>query len=135
MLRRIHDPERGASFTEYAGVLVLAAAIVAVLAFSGIAARVAETVDSAVAAILGGDPMDAPEGDGTTPSGGGGVTPDGSGEGAGQPGTPDSPPENAPADGTGSDEGTIVPTGVEAAGRPRPTRTPVADSWTRSAKG
>ena len=116
MLRRIHDPERGASFTEYAGVLVLAAAIVAVLAFSGIAARVAETVDSAVAAILGGDPMDAPEGDGTTPSGGGGVTPDGSGEGAGQPGTPDSPPENAPADGTGSDEGTIVPTGGGGSG-------------------
>src|SRR5690606_10378863 len=39
-----------------------------------------------------------------------------SGEGAGQPGTPDSPPENAPADGTGSDEGTIVPTGGGGSG-------------------
>lgn len=55
MLRRIHDPERGASFVEYAGVLVLAAAIVAAVAFSGIAGQVSEAVVSAVEAALDGD--------------------------------------------------------------------------------
>ncbi|GAA3760469.1 Flp pilus assembly pilin Flp [Spinactinospora alkalitolerans] len=48
MLRRISDPERGASFAEYAAVILLVAAIVGVVIASGVSERIATGITDAV---------------------------------------------------------------------------------------
>jgi Flp pilus assembly pilin Flp len=101
MLRRIHDPERGASFTEYAAVILLVAAILATVIGSGLGGRVAQNIASAVEAV-------------------GGPGPDGAGEdGAGDDAPADAPQDDSPAPGDEDDspgDDTSEGTGDEGAG-------------------
>ncbi|MFC4564675.1 hypothetical protein ACFO4E_22685 [Nocardiopsis mangrovi] len=69
MLRRIHDPERGAGFTEYGAVILLVAAITAAVIAGGTSGRVQEFIASAVDSV----------GDGTAGGGDGEGTGDGDG--------------------------------------------------------
>ncbi|MDA2808963.1 polymorphic toxin-type HINT domain-containing protein [Nocardiopsis suaedae] len=79
MLTRIHDPERGASYVEYAAVTVLIGAIIAVLLNAAFTERMAETIQENIAAAITGEPTG---GDG--PSSGDG--PGADGEDNGMPG-------------------------------------------------
>ncbi|GAB3210904.1 hypothetical protein GCM10027294_31080 [Marinactinospora endophytica] len=58
MLRRIHDPDRGASFVEYSAVIMLVAAIMAVLIGSGIPTTLRDGVTGAVDSIFDGTGAD-----------------------------------------------------------------------------
>ncbi|CAM3802531.1 polymorphic toxin-type HINT domain-containing protein [Nocardiopsis gilva] len=89
MLRRIHDPQRGASFTQYAAVVVLCAAILLALVGSGMLSTITSNVRSAAEGLFtsetpgsgeggkGGNPEDgsdaghAPEEDSDSDSGNG----------------------------------------------------------------
>ncbi|MBB4934724.1 Flp pilus assembly pilin Flp [Lipingzhangella halophila] len=53
MLRRIHVPDRGASFTEYAAVLLLVAAILIGVSTTGLHTRVAGTISYALDCVAG----------------------------------------------------------------------------------
>ncbi|MFC3996534.1 polymorphic toxin-type HINT domain-containing protein [Nocardiopsis sediminis] len=53
MLRRIHDPERGASFVEYGAVILLVAAIASIVLSSGIPGRVNGLVEDGLNSISG----------------------------------------------------------------------------------
>ncbi|MFC7328115.1 polymorphic toxin-type HINT domain-containing protein [Marinactinospora rubrisoli] len=64
MLRRIHDPERGASLAEYAAVIVLVAAIFAAIAATDLPADISSGVRTALDEVLNPDrtgPAAAPE--------------------------------------------------------------------------
>ncbi|PSK96275.1 hypothetical protein CLV63_112158 [Murinocardiopsis flavida] len=61
MLKRIHDPERGAGAVEYASVIVLVAAILAGLIMAGVPASVTPAVDDALCALTGGPECDEPD--------------------------------------------------------------------------
>ncbi|MFC4561644.1 hypothetical protein ACFO4E_07230 [Nocardiopsis mangrovi] len=100
MLRRIHDPERGAGFTEYAAVILLVAAITAGVIGVGIPARVADLIGGGV------DEADSAPGD-DSPGGDSGQAGDGGGAAAQGTELPD--PADGAAEGWGrSDGGAVV---------------------------
>lgn len=102
MLLRIHDPDRGASITEYGAIIALVAALVAGIAVSGIGQTTASNIADAVASVFnderpGGDDSadasDDQEQDQTPDN-----QDDGDGDGAGGGN------ESGDADGTATDE-------------------------------
>ncbi|GLU47151.1 polymorphic toxin-type HINT domain-containing protein [Nocardiopsis ansamitocini] len=71
MLRRIHDPDRGASALEYAGVFLLVAAIVAALALTDVGTQVSTGLTQAVDRALGREdttPQEAAQPEGSSPA-------------------------------------------------------------------
>ncbi|SKA02160.1 intein N-terminal splicing region [Marinactinospora thermotolerans DSM 45154] len=94
MLRRIHDPERGAGYIEYTAVILLVAALFAVLITSGIGGQISSSVAAGVESILngtsGGDGGGGDDGgSGTGETGGtGGDGDDGAEESGDAPDTP-----------------------------------------------
>ncbi|MFC3996503.1 hypothetical protein ACFOVU_11280 [Nocardiopsis sediminis] len=80
MLRRIHDPERGAGFTEYAAVILLVAAITAGVVGMGIPGRVADLIGGGVDGV-----ESAPDGQGDDGADGGAA------QGTGLPGADGEP--------------------------------------------
>ncbi|MFC3997376.1 hypothetical protein ACFOVU_15705 [Nocardiopsis sediminis] len=63
MLRRIHDPERGAGFIEHGAVILLVAAIAATVITSGVSGRVSALIASAIDSVEKSSAGDS-EGDG-----------------------------------------------------------------------
>ncbi|WP_017594075.1 deaminase domain-containing protein [Nocardiopsis potens] len=105
MLRRIHDPERGASLTEYAAVVVLVASVIAAVMGIGIPDRVNTMLDHAFGTL---DDPGAVSADGSSDASNGGSDPSG-----GQTGDEDSSGDGwntddisaaAPSDGGGPGE-------------------------------
>ncbi|GAA1089348.1 polymorphic toxin-type HINT domain-containing protein [Nocardiopsis composta] len=74
MLRRIHDPERGASLTEYAAVVVLVASVIAAVMGIGIPDRVSTMLDHAFGTL---DDPGAVSADGSSDTSNGGSDPAG----------------------------------------------------------
>ncbi|MBB4932252.1 hypothetical protein F4561_003072 [Lipingzhangella halophila] len=70
MLIRIHDPERGASFSNYAAVILLVAAILAGVVTSGVTDKPAELIQDALDQVTGASPG------GSEPGDDGGAAPD-----------------------------------------------------------
>ncbi|GAA3730846.1 Flp pilus assembly pilin Flp [Spinactinospora alkalitolerans] len=110
MLRRIHDPERGASFVEYTAVVLLVAGIASVLLGSGLPQMIRSGIESAVASVFAADGTGIETADGSgTPDGGGGggsADPDGSsGSGSSSPPGGDAPGGQAPGGEDSSSQG------------------------------
>ncbi|MFC4565525.1 ADP-ribosyltransferase [Nocardiopsis mangrovi] len=83
MLRTIHDPERGAGYTEYAAVIFLVAAITAGVVFSGIPSRAGTLLGGAVDAVgaaAGPDAADAERGPSVPSAASGGAADPGAGD-------------------------------------------------------
>ncbi|MFC4561964.1 polymorphic toxin-type HINT domain-containing protein [Nocardiopsis mangrovi] len=68
MLRRIHDPERGANFVEYAAVILLVAVITSTVIGSGITGRVTGMIESAVDSVGAEGDGSGPQADGEEPT-------------------------------------------------------------------
>ncbi|MFC3999478.1 polymorphic toxin-type HINT domain-containing protein [Nocardiopsis sediminis] len=105
MLRRIHDPERGAGFTEYGAVILLVAAITAAVITSGVSGRVQAFIASAIDSVEdgGGDGEDGDGPEATEGSDEGNGPGDGEGEGDGS-GSGDPGGDIVPASETNDDE-------------------------------
>ncbi|MFC3994827.1 polymorphic toxin-type HINT domain-containing protein [Nocardiopsis sediminis] len=71
MLRRIHDPERGANFVEYGAVILLVAAITTTVIGSGITGRVTGMIEGAIDSVGAEGDGSAPQADGEAPVGSG----------------------------------------------------------------
>ncbi|WP_157515992.1 polymorphic toxin-type HINT domain-containing protein [Nocardiopsis trehalosi] len=63
MLRRIHDPDRGANMVEYGAVILLVAAILAAVVGTGIDQRVSGLIEDAVGSVAGGPEEAGPSDD------------------------------------------------------------------------
>ncbi|MFC3996543.1 polymorphic toxin-type HINT domain-containing protein [Nocardiopsis sediminis] len=120
MMRRIHDPERGANFVEYAAIILLVAAIASTVLASGITDRPGRMIADALDSIGSDSPGEA--GDPAQPlqgSDGGGTEPPAldtdAPQGGEQPGdTPASDSGEGPGEGDGPDDGRgeVVPPGL-----------------------
>lgn len=103
MLRRIHDPDRGASFVEYGAVIVLVSLIVAGLFISGIPRQISDGIAGAVDDALSGEGTVPEGGAGDGSVGGGSGSPEGeAGGGSDSPGSGSSEGEQPGSEGSGN---------------------------------
>ncbi|MFC3998232.1 polymorphic toxin-type HINT domain-containing protein [Nocardiopsis sediminis] len=118
LLRKIHDPERGANFVEYGAVILLVAAIASVVLSAGIPGRVTGLIDNALNSVDGeGEPEQQADGD------------DAPGDGADVPGAPDAP--SADGDTDADDQGP----GFDTADNPNPGDAQTGPAFTDTGDG
>ncbi|SIO87637.1 polymorphic toxin-type HINT domain-containing protein [Nocardiopsis sp. JB363] len=136
MLRRLHDPDRGATMLEYAAVIVLVAAIAAALFISGIPGTISDGIGAAADRALSGEGEHEPgagadpDGEGREPGDSGDSGADGSEPGGPGPGgpdadgadpqepegtTPQTPESEAPEDGGAEADDSTAPDGDSGA--------------------